>query len=271
MAVTPRDPDDAFLREVDEGVRRDQMASLWQRYGRGGIVALVLFLAALGGWLLWQDRLAKQAGIAGEDFTQALSKLDVGDTTAARPVLDRLSRDGPAGYRPLAMMMQASDAIGSGNEPRAIKLYETVAADAAAPQPLRDAATIKAVRLSYDSLPPATVIARLKDFVTPGNPWFAIAGEMTALAHLKAGEVAAAKPLLIAIVRDADNPPSLRGRAAQLALSIGVDGDTLQLPRRTAGAADGAAAPPGPPSPVPAPPAAAASTPAASVPPAPAK
>ena len=68
MAVTPRDTDEAFLREVDEGVRRDQVASLWQRYGIVGVVAVVLLLAALGGFLWWRDAQAKAAGVAGEDF-----------------------------------------------------------------------------------------------------------------------------------------------------------------------------------------------------------
>ena len=65
----------------------------------------------------------------------------------------------------------------------------------------------------------------------PGNPWFGIAGEMTALAQIKAGTPDKAKPLLTAIVRDETNAPSLRSRTAQLALSLGVEAATLQLPK----------------------------------------
>ena len=246
MAVTPQDTDEAFLREVDEGVRRDQVLSLWQRYGKLGIALLVLFLGAVAGGLWWRDDQARQAGIAGEQLNQALTKLEVGDTATARPLLDSLAKDGPKGYRPLAQMMQAADAVGAGDTAKAVKLLDAVAADTAHPEPLRDAATIKSVRLAYDTLPPATVVARLKTFATPGNPWFGIAGEMTALAQVKAGKPEMAKPLLIAMVRDASLPGSLRNRAAQLALSLGVDERTLKLRAPTAApsAAPSAAPPP---------------------------
>nr|WP_243446158.1 tetratricopeptide repeat protein [Polymorphobacter fuscus] len=250
MAVTPSNPDDAFLREVDEGVRRDQVASLWQRYGIVSIVVVVVLLAALAGWLWWRDQSAGKAGVAGEEFARAVEQLDVGEGARARPVLDRLATDGPAGYAPLARMVQASDAVASGDTARAVKLLDAVAADSKVGQPLRDAALIKSVRLGFDGLPPATVVDRLKGLAVPGNPWFGIAAEMTAIAQLKAGKPDAAKPLLTAIVLDESNSPSMRGRAAQLALSLGVDQRTLKL--------DAAA-----------PSAASASTPAASPQPAP--
>jgi len=244
LAVTPRDTDEAFLREVDEGVRRDQVATLWQRYGIAAVTLIVLLLAALGGWLWWQDQQRKIAAQAGEDFTQALSKLDVGDTAAAKPVFARLAKDGPDGYRPLATMMQASMAATAGDTAAAIKLLDGVAADAKQPQPLRDAAAIRSVRLQYDKLPPATIIARLKDFSVPGNPWFGVAGEMTALAHMEAGEPDKARPLLVAIVRDTTLAGSQRNRAAQLAISLGVEAQSLQAkPPATPAAAATAPAP----------------------------
>jgi hypothetical protein len=243
LAVTPTDTDDVFLREVDEGVRRDQMTSLWQRYGALAIIALVGLLGSLGGWLWWREEEGRNAGVAGEQFSQAMSKLEVGDSAAARPVFELLAKDGPEGYRPLAAMMQAADAAGSGDNARSIKLLDAIAADGKVPGPLRDAALIKAVRQGYDTLPPATVIARLNGLAVPGNPWFGIAGEMTALAHVKAGAPDQAKPLLIAIVRDASLPPSLRNRAAQVALSLGVEAASLQLAAPAAGDAPQASTP----------------------------
>lgn len=243
MAVKTIETDDSFLREVDEGVRRDQAASLWRRYGAIGIIVLVVLLAALGGWLWWREDQRAAAGVAGQDLLAAMAKLDVGDNAAARPVFARLASDGPPGYRPLATMMQAADAAGSGDNDRSIKLLEAIVADADAPQPLRDAALLKAVRQGFDTLPPATVLARLKDLAVPGNPWFGIAGEMVALAHVKAGKPDLAKPLLIALVRDAGQPATLRNRAAQLALSLGVAATALQPPGTAPAAAPVALAP----------------------------
>ncbi len=228
MAETPADTDLAFLREVDEGVRRDQVASLWQRFGVVGVTLLVLLLATLAGAIWWRDDQLKKAGVAGEDFVAAMEKLDVGEGASARPVLDRLAADGPGGYATLARMMQADDAATGNDKEKATKLLDAVAADEKTPQPLRDAALLKSVRLNYDSLAPDVVIDRLKSLSVPGNPWFGIAGEMTAIAQIRAGKVAPAKVLLTAIVRDDKNSPSVRSRAAQLALSLGVAAETLQ-------------------------------------------
>lgn len=229
LAETPSDQDEAFLREVDEGVRRDQVLSLWQRYGKIGVTVLVLGLAALAGFLWWREQAAVKAGLVGEEFARASDQLDVGEGARARPTLERIAREGPGGYAPLAQMVLASDAVAAGDAPRAIKMFDGIAADEKAPQPLRDAALIKSVRLGFDALPPAKVIERLKRLVVPGTPWFSIAAEMTALAQLKAGNPDAAKPLLTAIVIDTANPPGQRGRVAQLALSLGVDERTLKL------------------------------------------
>ena len=50
MALTP-DTGETFLREVDENLRRDQLRDMGKRYGPLIIGAVVLFLAAVGGWL----------------------------------------------------------------------------------------------------------------------------------------------------------------------------------------------------------------------------
>ncbi|MDB5714785.1 MAG: hypothetical protein JWO15_2182, partial [Sphingomonadales bacterium] len=60
MASTPP-TNQAFLREVDDELRRDQFASVWQRWGRLIIVAIVVLLVALGGFLYWQSRQAEAA------------------------------------------------------------------------------------------------------------------------------------------------------------------------------------------------------------------
>ncbi len=229
MAKPPATPDDSFLREVDEEYRRSQLAGLWKRYGTIAIAAVVLGLAALAGWLFWQDRQEKAAGEAGASLIRATEQLEVGEGARARPVLEAMTRDGPGAYAGLARMVLANDALAGGDRAKARGLYEAVANDSTLPQPLRDAALVKAVRTGFDQMRPADVIAKLKPLAVPGNPWFAVAGELVAVAHFKDGKPEAAKPILIAMVKDDKLGPSLRTRAAQLAIAAGVDIGTLGL------------------------------------------
>jgi hypothetical protein len=222
-------PDDAFLREVDEEVRRDRLGMAWKRWGWLIIALVVGLLAALGGWLWWQDRQVKAAGTHGEALVQAIDKIGVGDNAAARPLLESLTNDGTGAYPALAQIMQAADQAAVGENDKAAALLEAVIADTKAAPLLRDAARIKLVRLRFDTLAPADIIARLKPLSVPGNPWFGLAGEMTAMAHLRAGAPDQAATLLTAIVKEEALSPSLRNRAAQIALSLGVEESALGL------------------------------------------
>ena len=224
MAKAPTTPvvDDTFVREVDEEYRKAQLRTFWSRWGLWLAVALVIGLAALAGLLWWQAQQRVAAGETGEAFAQALTKLETGNTPEATPILTRLA-SGDTGYAALARLTQAANAVQAGDSAGAIKIYTALAADAKQPQPLRDFATIKATRLEFDVLPPATVIERLKSLSLPGNPWFGVAGEMTAVARLRAGQPGLAGPLLASIAKDASLPAGLRGRAQQLAGSLGVD------------------------------------------------
>ncbi|QMW23937.1 tetratricopeptide repeat protein [Sandaracinobacteroides saxicola] len=220
-ASDPRD--DAFIREVDEEYRRDEVNKLFARWGRPVLLALIVALAAFGGYLFWRSEQAKARAEAGEAYLAALNKLDSGGSTEAVASLAALSKSDTPGYRALALLAQAAVAARGGDVPKALGLYRAVADDATLDPPFRDLAKVKAVRLEFDSLPPAQVVARLKPYVQPDNPWFAVAAEMTALAHLKAGEAKLAGPLFLQVAADRMAPPSARARAEQMAAMLGQD------------------------------------------------
>ena len=222
MALLPGETDDSFIREVDEEYRRAQLSRLWRRWGRWLIGAIVVFLVALGGLLWWRAEQQRAAGIDGEDYAQALARLEAGNAVAAAPVLKRLAASG-GGYAPLAKLTQAANLVTAGDTPSAVRIYTALAADAAQPRPMRDLALIKATRLEFDTLPPATVVTRLQGLSVPGNPWFGVAGEMTAMARLKQNQPALAGALLAGIARDTTLPSSTRGRAQQLGQALGAN------------------------------------------------
>ncbi len=225
--------DDAFIREVDDEYRRAQLESFWQRYGRALVIAVIGLLVALGIALYWREDRARRAGATGEGFNLALARVDAGNAAAAAPALADLARNGSPGYRAAALLEQAAIAADARDTAKAATLYRAVAADTALAQPFRDLATIKQIRLEYDGLPPATAIERLRRFAVPGDPWFAVAAEMSGIAELRLGRRDAALPLFVAIVRDTTAPASIRNRAAQLAIGLGADPATLLAARPT--------------------------------------
>ena len=223
--------DDAFIREVDDEYRRAQFVGWWARYGRALAIGVVVLLVLLAGLLYWREDRARRAGETGERFNLALTRIEAGNFAAAAPVLADLAKTGTPGYRALAQLMQAATAIQTGDTAKGLVTYRAISGDATLPKPFRDLATVKATRLEFDTLPPATVIARLKALSVPGDPWFAVAAEMTGIAELKLHQPDRAAPLFVAIVRDPSASPSIRNRAAQLAISLGADPSALLAPK----------------------------------------
>ena len=211
------------MREVDEALREDQLKDVLKKHGVLIGVAVVALLLAFGGWLWWRDNQKAEAGEAGEQYMVALDKVEAGRLPQAYGDLELLARDAPGGTAAAAKLMQAGIVLEQGNRAQAGKLFAEVAADDDTPKPYRDLATIREVAVNFDSVPPETVIARLKPLATPGNAWFGAAGELVGAAYLKQGRNELAGPLFAQIAKDKTVPDTLRSRARQLAGLLGID------------------------------------------------
>lgn len=222
MALTPNESD-AFLREVDEELRRDQMRGFLARWGKLLIAAIVLFLAAVGAYLWWENHKRSVAEQHAEEFTAVLTDVGAGKIQGSDPRLDTLIEDGNAAYRTQALLLKAGLAAEAGKNGDAINLYRRIAGDEDLPQTYRDAALVRQTALEYDSLPPAMVIERLKGLAVRGNPWFGSAGEMVGVAYMRQGKTQLASPIFEALAKDEKVPRSIRQRANEVALSLGID------------------------------------------------
>lgn len=207
---------------MDEAYRQDELTRFWKRYGRWIAVLAALLLLGFGGWLLWQGEQQKQREATAEAFAQALDKLEGGDSVAATEELAAIEGRGGT-HAVLATLMQAAIATQGGETDKAIGAYRAVGENARAPQPLRDVASFKALRLEFDNLAPADILARVQPWLEGDNPWGPAAAEMAALAHLKAGAPDEAGPLFLRVAADTRAPVSMRLRAEQMAASLGQD------------------------------------------------
>ncbi len=222
MAITPQN-NEAFLREVDEELRRDQALHFWQSYGRWVIAAIVGGLAVFAGILYWQHRQEQQSGDQGRQFGSLFESLGAGDEKkTAKPLAD-LASNGTAGYRASAKFVQADLALQKNDLKSAAAKFAEVAADTSLANPFRDLALIRQTTAEYDTLKPETVIARLSPLAVKGGPWFASAGEMIAVAHLRLKHTAQAGKLFGELASDKSVPDTVRQRAVQMAGALGVD------------------------------------------------
>jgi hypothetical protein len=222
LAIKPRD-NESFYREVDEELRRDQMRSYWQRYGKLAVAGVVLLLAAIAGAIWWNNQQEVKRGRQGEQLVAAMGEIEAGNRNAALPKLDELSKSGAPGYRAAAAFAKASLALRSNDVDGAARLYRQIAEDDGMDRVYRDLATVRQTHAEYDKLQPQAVVDRLKPLAAAGNPWFGSAGEMVAIAYLRLNKPQEAARIFAAMAKDKQVPDSIRTRAMQMAGSLGVD------------------------------------------------
>lgn len=232
LALTPTPPDkkdekqaaqaNVLLREVDEALRQDEMADLFRRHGKTAIAVVTAGLLGLAGYLWWDNNSKADEGKRGEQLVVALDSIGAGNLGGAEKQLKPLAEsEGANAFA--AKLMRAGIALEQNRSGEAQAIFAAVAADADAPQPYRDLATIREVAVGFDAMKPEQVVTRLKPLATPGKPWFGPAGELLGLAYMKQGKPELAGPLFAQISRDKEAPESLRRRTGQMAGLLGVD------------------------------------------------
>lgn len=219
----PDRQEQVFLREVDEAVREDQLKNFAARYGLWIVVAIVIGLGSLAGWIFWQNSLNEDSGLRSEEYVAAIDSIRQNNLDGAATALEPLMEAKQEGYRAAAIMMQANISLEKNDPKKAIEGYGKVVADDSLPKPFRDLALIRKTAAEFDTLEPQQVIDRLKPLAVPGNPWFGSAGEMVALSYLNMNKSDLAGPLFAQLAKDEGVPATIRSRALQMAGVEGID------------------------------------------------
>lgn len=233
MALPPSDTNEAFLREVDENLRRDQAEQFFKKNLPLIVGAALLLLGAIAGFLYWQNRQAEAAARDSEALVAAMEALGNRQPNAAAQ-LDPLLDSSSEGIAAQAALTKAAALLMKGDRSGALALYKSLAEDDGQSQPVRDLATIRMTALEFDTLEPAAVIDRLAPLAKPESAWFGSAGEMTGMALIKQNKNKEAGRLFAAIAANKTVPVSIRSRAVQIAGSLGVDASAA-IPELTRG------------------------------------
>ncbi len=221
LALTPQS-NEAFLREVDDAVREDQLRHFWLRYGRIVAGLVVAALIGFGAWLWWSSHSAAKSGETAEKMSGILQAVSGGGTPDAKQ-LEALTKASQPGYRAAALLARAAAAAGANNPKGAAATYKEIAADSGLAQPYRNLGLVRQTAIEFETLKPQEIVDRLKPLAVAGDPWFGSAGEMTAIAYMKMGKPQLAGPIFAAMAKDEKVPTSIRSRARQMAGLLGID------------------------------------------------
>lgn len=222
LALSPQS-NEAFMREVDEELRKDQALHIWQNYGRWIVGVVVAGLLAFGGWLYWQSHSDGRRGEEGEKLRTAITALNQSKSQEAAAPLKELAGSSSAGFSTVARFTQADELLAKNDLKGGAAILAAIAGDSGVPQEFRDLALIRQTATEYDTLKPDQVVARLSGIAVKDSPWFGSAGEMVAIAQMRMGKRAEAGKLFGEIAKTEGVPRAVRQRAVQMAGVLGVD------------------------------------------------
>jgi hypothetical protein len=201
--------------EVDEEVRREQLKKLWDKYSIYIIAAMILIVAAVGGWRGYQYLEAKKAAEAGAAFDKAVELSEANKHAEAEAAFADLVAKAPFGYRTLSRLRLAAE-IANRDAPAAAKMYDEIAADRSVGVADQDLARFRAAQLLLESISYPNMKERLEAAAAPGATFRHTARELLALSAWRANDAAATRQWLDMIANDGETPPSLRSRAEAL-------------------------------------------------------
>jgi hypothetical protein len=201
-----------IFREVDEDVRRDRMEQLWKQYGNIVVGVVLLLVAAIAGWQVYNHFRIKEAERAAAKFQTALETSEAGQTAEAESLLASIIKKGPAGYTLLGRFREAAE-TGKRDAAAGAALYDALAADGGVGNALQGLAQLRAAVLLADSLSAADLKKRLEPLAAATSPWRNLAREWLGLSALKSNDFDGAGRYFDEIITDPETPPSLRQRA----------------------------------------------------------
>ena len=108
----------------------------------------------------------------------------------------------------------------AGDEAAAIALYDGIAKDGNVDLLYRDLATVLWGLQALDTSDAQAIIDRMAPITQVQNPWHCSAIEVTAIAHLKAGDRAAARTDYQRLTDDLTAPQGMRARAAEMVAAL---------------------------------------------------
>lgn len=216
------DRNDSLLREVEEELRREQYARLWDKYGMYVLGAAALVLVVVGGYKVWESRRIAAEEAAGAKYEEAVkaAAAQAGKEGEAAKAFEAVASSGPKGFSTLAKLQMASAFAKAGKTAEAVEVYETLGKDVTADPLFRDFGRLQAANLRLGQADWTEMQNRLNDLAADNGSWRYSAKELLGVAAFKAGKLDEARRMFEVLLRDPKTPPGLAERSRNMMASI---------------------------------------------------
>jgi len=208
---------DAFIMEVDEEVKNDNLKAFWKKYGLFVVLCVALVLSAtvsfetIKNWRENQFRaktdnyIAANYGKSAEDMIVALEKIAAGNNGI---------------YSELARIQIADLLFDTGQDENATTMLQTLATNDELNPRIRNLAAIKLVAHKIDTAPRSEIEALLNPIIAENDSWSPIAQEYLALAAINEGDVETARGIYQTLLQNNNLSQDFRNRIQDMLTTL---------------------------------------------------
>lgn len=183
-------------REVEEELQKERLLNFWKKYRTTIIGGLVLIMGVTIGTEIYHSWYNKVRLAESDQFEQAVILNYTGNEEQALQKYQNLADTAKTGYKYLAQMRLAQNALAHNDIQSAVGYLKQVMNDSGAPIELRHVARLSLVGHQIGLVPATDLEKELQPLLNQQNPFYASAVELQAILLLEQRKTTEATDIL---------------------------------------------------------------------------
>lgn len=210
---------DAFIQEVDEDVKNDNLKVLWNRYGLLIIAFVVLAVsAAISFDQIKNWKIAQNQRHTEEYMTAAQLQAENPDNTIA--ALQQVSQKNQGIFSDFARLQIANVLLNQDKIDEATAALESIVNDKQVNSEVQHIALVKLATYKLDTMDRASFEKLVQPLITENTSWAPIAQDLLAMSAIKNGDITTARTIYENILKIEDLPENFKVKVQDMLSSI---------------------------------------------------
>ena len=204
----------AFIQEVTEEVKNDNLKAFWNKYGLYIILFVVLSVSAAVGFETIMSWRQKQLQAKTEAYIAAMVQAGNYDDTIK--ALEKISTGNYGRYSELARMQIADMLFEQNKTEDALNMLQAIADNEKLSSHVRSSALFKLASYKIDSVSYAEIDTLLQPLLKQNNSWKSAAQDLLAMAAVNEGNYEKARELYNDLLENSNLSESFRNRVQDM-------------------------------------------------------
>ena len=210
---------DAFIQEIDEDVKNDNLKVLWDKYGVFVVLLVVLAVSATVSFEKIRSWKAEQNQQTTENYMSAAQLRENPEETIA--ALQQINQSNQGIFSDFAKLQIANVLFNQNKNEEAMAALQSLIDDKQANDEVKNIALIKLATYKVDQLPRAEFEALVKPIIDANNSWTPLAQDLLAMSAIQEGDVDTAHSIYENILKIKDLPEGFKTKVQDMLTSLG--------------------------------------------------